>query len=163
MNISLSPFASENLVSREGFSRSVPRQFAHLHTQAESSVYLRDSSRFPRWRPFIYLYRQTTSGRSRDDRVTHLRTDDVHFFLESAGTEPVVFKVVRESGAVFSGFPMSQFMCHSLFLAHTHYWYTVDIHVGYTQYRKQSGHVVRYSLFRRYIMGWLPTLTLRSS
>ena len=41
----------ENLVSRGGFSRPVPRQPAHLHTQAESGAYLRDSSRFPRQRP----------------------------------------------------------------------------------------------------------------
>ena len=41
----------ENLVSRDGFSRPVPRQPAHLHTQAESGAYLRDSSRVPRRRP----------------------------------------------------------------------------------------------------------------
>ena len=55
MNISLSPFAPENLVSRDGFGSSVPRQLAHLHTQAESGAYLRDSSRVPRRCPFIYL------------------------------------------------------------------------------------------------------------
>ena len=38
MNISLSPFAPENLVSRDGFGSPVPRQHAHLHTQAESGV-----------------------------------------------------------------------------------------------------------------------------
>ena len=43
--------AWENLVSRDGFSRPVPRQPAHFHTQAESGSYLRDSSRVPRWRP----------------------------------------------------------------------------------------------------------------
>ena len=48
---SLSPFVSENLVSRDGFSRPVPRQPAH--TQAESGAYLRDSSRVPRRRPFM--------------------------------------------------------------------------------------------------------------
>ena len=37
-NISLSPCVLENLVSRDGFSRPVPRQPAHLHTQAESGV-----------------------------------------------------------------------------------------------------------------------------
>ena len=31
----------ENLVSRDGFSRPVPRQPAHLHTQAEPGAYLR--------------------------------------------------------------------------------------------------------------------------
>ena len=45
MNISLSPFAPKNLDSRGGFGSSVPRQPAHLHTQAESGAYLRDSSR----------------------------------------------------------------------------------------------------------------------
>ena len=43
----------ENLVSRGGFSRPVPRQPAHLHTQAESGAYLWDSSRVPRRRPFM--------------------------------------------------------------------------------------------------------------
>ena len=42
-NIPLSPCVPENLVSRDGFSRPVPRQPAHLHTQAESGAYLRDS------------------------------------------------------------------------------------------------------------------------
>ena len=42
MNISLSAFVSENLVSRDGLGSPVPRQPAHLHTQAESGAYLRD-------------------------------------------------------------------------------------------------------------------------
>ena len=46
MNISLSPFAPDNLVSRGGFGSPVPRQPAHLHTQTESGAYLRDSFRF---------------------------------------------------------------------------------------------------------------------
>ena len=54
-NISLSPCVPENLVSRDGFSRPVPRQPAHLHTRAESGGCLRDSSRVPRRRPFIYF------------------------------------------------------------------------------------------------------------
>ena len=53
MNIPLSPCVPENLVSRDGFSRPVPRQPAHLHTQAESGAYLRDSCRVPRRRPFM--------------------------------------------------------------------------------------------------------------
>ena len=52
-NTPLSPCVPENLVSRDGFSRPVPRQPAHLHTQAESGVYLRDSSRIPRRRPLM--------------------------------------------------------------------------------------------------------------
>ena len=53
MNIPLYPCIPENLVSRDGFSRPVPRQPAHLHTQAESGAYLGDSSRVPRRRPFM--------------------------------------------------------------------------------------------------------------
>ena len=52
-NIPLSPCVPENVVSRDGFSRPVPRQPAHLHTQAESGAYLRGSSRVPRRRPFM--------------------------------------------------------------------------------------------------------------
>ena len=55
MNISLSAFAPENLVTRGGFGSSVPRQLAHVHTQAESGAYLRDSSRVPRRCSFIYF------------------------------------------------------------------------------------------------------------
>ena len=69
--ISLSLFAPENLVSRDGFGRPVPRLFI-LHAQAESGAYLRDSSRFPRRRPFIYFNRHTPSGQSLVYRVTQL-------------------------------------------------------------------------------------------
>ena len=92
-NISLSPFVPENLVSRDGFGRPVPRQPAHVHTQAESDAYSRYSSRVPRRHPFIYLNRHTPSGQSRVYRVTQLRNDGVHC-RESAGTGPVNLKVV---------------------------------------------------------------------
>ena len=49
-NIPLSPCVPENLVSRDGFSRPVPRQ------PPESRAYLRDSSRVPRRRPFALQY-----------------------------------------------------------------------------------------------------------
>ena len=49
-NIPLSMFAPENLVSRDSFGSPVPRQPAHLHTQAESGAYVRNSSRVPRRR-----------------------------------------------------------------------------------------------------------------
>ena len=55
MNIYLSAFAPANLVSRDGFGSPVPRQHTHLHTQAESGAYLRDSFRVPRRCPFVYL------------------------------------------------------------------------------------------------------------
>ena len=109
-----SPYVPESLVSRDGFSRPVPRQPAHLHTQAESGAYSRDSCRFPRRRPFIYLNRHMPSGQSRVYRVTHLRTDDVHC-RESAGTGPVVLKAVPATGAAILQVTMNQLMCASLF------------------------------------------------
>ena len=39
MIFSLSPFAPEKLVSRDGFGSLVPRQPTHIHTQAESDAY----------------------------------------------------------------------------------------------------------------------------
>ena len=63
INISLFPFAPENLVSRDGFGSPVPRQPAYPDTQTEYGAYLRDSSRFPRRRPFIYVNRHTVRHR----------------------------------------------------------------------------------------------------
>ena len=46
-----------------------------------------------------------------------LRTDDVHF-RESAGTKPVILKVVLVMGATFSGIiTMGQFLCAIFFLS----------------------------------------------
>ena len=94
MNISLSPFASEKLVSRNGFGSPVLRQPAYLHTQTEYGAYLRDSSRFPQRHPFIYLNCHTPSGKSRVYRVTQLRADSV-YCRESTGTGSVRWKVEK--------------------------------------------------------------------
>ena len=85
-----------------------------LHTEAEPGAYSRDSSRFLRWRPFIYLNRHTPLGQSRVNRVTQLRTDGVHC-RESAGTAPVELKVVPEMGAAILQVTVDQLMCASLF------------------------------------------------
>ena len=95
-------FAPENLASRDGFGSPIRRQPAHLHTQTEDGAYLRDSSRLPRRRPFIYLNRHTPSGQFRVYRVTQLRTDGV-YCRESAGTGPVNLKVVPATGAALAG------------------------------------------------------------
>ena len=73
-----------------------------LHTQAEYGAYLRNSSRFPRWRQFVYLNRLTPSGQSRVYRVTQLRTDGVRC-RKSASTGPVNVKVVPVRGAALAG------------------------------------------------------------
>ena len=103
MNISLSPFAPENLVSRDESGCLVPSLVSLLipYTQAEPGAYSRDCSRFPRWRPFVYINCHTPSGQSRVHRVVQLRTEGVHY-RESAGTGPVVFKVVPVTGAAFA-------------------------------------------------------------
>ena len=54
IDISLSAFVPENLVfSRDGLGSPVPRQPAHLHTQAESGAYLRDSCKS---RLYIFVF-----------------------------------------------------------------------------------------------------------
>ena len=98
-SLPVSPFAPEDLVSRDGRPRA---SLLILHTQAESGAYLRDSSQIPRRRPFIYVNYHAPSGQSRVYRVTQLRTDGVHC-RESAGTGPVVLKVVLVTGAAFAG------------------------------------------------------------
>ena len=91
-NIPLSPCVPENLVSRDGFSRPVPRQPAHLHTQAESGAYTYGI--LPEFRGGVHLRNHhTPSGQSRVYRVKQLRTDGIHC-RESADTEPVSLKVV---------------------------------------------------------------------
>ena len=91
-NVPLSPCVPENLVSRDGFSRPVPRQPAHLHTQAESGAYLRDSSRVPRRRPFMKPPYAIGSVPSLSGHAIAYRYS-VHC-RESAGTGPVNLKVV---------------------------------------------------------------------
>ena len=53
INISLSLFSPEHLVSRDGFGSPVPRQSAHLHTQAESGAYYGIS---PEFRGGVHLF-----------------------------------------------------------------------------------------------------------
>ena len=93
--LSLSAFAPENLVSRDGFgSRPVPRQPAHLHTHRLNLVLTYRIP--PEFRGGVHLFilnRHTPSGQSRVYRVMRLRTVGVHC-RESAGTGPVNLKVV---------------------------------------------------------------------
>ena len=123
MNISLSQFAPENLVSRDGFGSPVPHQPAPLHFQVEYGAYLRDSSRVPRRRPFNYVNHHTPSGQSRVYRVTQLRADGVHC-LESAGKGLVNLKVVPVTGAALAGHPGP----FNIRLSFPHlYWYEVGM------------------------------------
>ena len=80
-----------------------------VNTQADSGAYSRDSSRFPRRRPFIYN-NQPPSGQSGVCQVTQLRPNGVHC-RESAGTGSVVLKVliVPVTSAAILGITMDQF------------------------------------------------------
>ena len=124
MNIFLSAFAPESLVSRDRFGSSVPRQPAHLHTQAESGAYIRDSSLVPRWRPFIYFkppydiesvpslsghavaYRWRSRPRVRRHRASKPQGSSERVLLPWLVT-------------------MDQLICASL--SHTNYWYEVGM------------------------------------
>ena len=120
-NIPLSPCVPENLVSRDGFSRPVPRQPAHLHTQAESGAYLRDSSRVPRRRPFMkppYAIGSvpSLSGHANAYRWRSLPRVRRHRASKSQGSSE------RELPWQIT---MDQLIFASL--SHTHYWYEVGI------------------------------------
>ena len=117
MNIPLSAFAPENLVSRDGFgSRPVPRQPAYLHTQAESGANLRESSRVPRRRPFIYL-KPPYAIRS----VPSLSGHAIAYRWRSL---PRVYRH-RASKPQSRQFRTSDLICASF--SHTHYWYKVGM------------------------------------
>ena len=103
VNISLSPFAPENLASQDGFGRPVPRQPAYSPQSSYIWCLLIIAGILPiSAAASIYLDRHTPSGRSRIYRVMEMRTDGGHC-QESAGTGPVVLKVVRVTGVAFAG------------------------------------------------------------
>ena len=121
MNNSLSPCKPKYLISRDGYGNPVPRQPAHLHTQAESGAYLRDSSRVPRRRPFMkppyaigsvpslsghaIAYRWRSLPRVRQHRVSK----------PQGSSERVLPWQVTINQLIFAS------------LSHTHYWYKVGM------------------------------------
>ena len=123
MSISLSAFAPENLISRDGFGSPVPRQLAHLHTQAESGAYLRDSSRVPRWRLFIYLKPPYAIGSvpSLSSRTIACQCCSLPRVLRHRVSKPQ-----GSSGRVL---PWRVTMDQLIFasLSHTHYWHEVSM------------------------------------
>ena len=123
MNIPLSPYAPENLVSQYGFSSPVPRRLSHLHTQAESGAYLRDSPRVPRRRPFIYFKPPYAIG-----SVPSLSSHAIAYrwrLLPRVRRD----RARKPQGSYERVLPwqvtMDQVICASL--SHTHYWYEVGM------------------------------------
>ena len=120
-NIPLSPCVPENLVSRDGFSRPVPRQPAHPHTQAESGAYLRDSSRVPRRRPFMKPPYAIGSVLSLSGHAIAYRRRSLPRVRRHRASKP--------QGSCKRGLPWQITMDQVIFasLSHTHYWYEVGM------------------------------------
>ena len=100
-----------------------------LQTQTEFGAYSRDSSRFPRRHPFICIFNH---HRVSPEFVGSRNCVPMMAF--TAETPPpqdqsVVFKVVRVTGAAFSGILPRANFCAPLF-SHTHCWYS-----GYVRYK----------------------------
>ena len=121
MYIPLSPYVPENLVSRDGFGSPVLRQPAHLHTQAESGAYLRDSSRVPWRRPFMKPPYAIGSVPSLSGHAIAYRWRPLPRVRRHRASKP--------HGSSERVLPwqvtMDQIICASL--SHTHYWYEVGM------------------------------------
>ena len=106
LNISLSAFAPENLVSRDGCrSKSRPAS-ACLSFPYSVWIWCLLYEIPPEFRGGVQIFIQnrhhTPSGQSRVYRVTQLPTDSVHC-RESAGTGPVNLKVVPNECSALAG------------------------------------------------------------
>ena len=121
MNIPLSPCVPENLVSRDEFSRPVPRQPAHLHTQTKSGAYLRDSSRVPRRRPFMKPPYAIGSVPSLSGHATAYRWRSLPRVRRHRASKP--------QGSSERVLPWQVTMDQLIFasLSHNHYWYEVGM------------------------------------
>ena len=111
----------KNLVSRDGFSRPVPRQPAHPHTQAESGAYLRDSSRVPRRRPFMKPPYAIGSFPSLSGHAIAYRWRSLPRVRRHRASTP--------QGSSERVLPWQITMDQLIFasLSHTHYWYEVGM------------------------------------
>ena len=105
----VSPFAPENLVSRDGFGR-VPSRVSLLISILRLNLVL-TCGILPAPASIRRYRHPPPSSQSRVHRVTtQLRTDGVDC-RESAGTGPVVLKVVPgKTGAAYSGILMDHFL-----------------------------------------------------
>ena len=128
-DFSLPAFAPENLASRDGFGGPVPLQPAHLYTQAESGAYLRDSSRVPRRRPFIYIKPPyaigsvpSLSGHAIAYRWRSLPRVRRHRAIKPQGSSERLLPWQVTMDQLICA---SQLICTSL--SHNHYWYEVGM------------------------------------
>ena len=122
----------ENSVSRDGFSRPVPRQPAHLHnTQAESGAYLRDSSRVSRRRPIMKPPYAIGSVPKPPYAIGSVPSLSGHAIAYRWRSLPRVrrHRASKPQGSSEPVLPwqvtMDQLRCASL--SHTHHWYEVGM------------------------------------
>ena len=111
----------ESLVSRDGFGSPVPCQPAHLHTQAESGAYIRDSSRVPRRRPFITAIRHRVSPEFIGSHKAAYRWLSLPRVRRHRASKP--------QGSSERVLPWQVTMDQLIFasLSQTHYWYEVGM------------------------------------
>ena len=123
MNVSLSTFVPENLVSRDGFGIPVSRQPAHLHTQAESGAYIRDSSRVPRRCPYIYLkpLYAIWSDPSSSGHAIAYRWRSLPRVRRHRASKP------QDSSERVLAWQVTMDQLIYASLSHTHYWYEVGM------------------------------------
>ena len=123
MNIPLSPFAPENLVSRDGFGSPVPRQPAHLHSQAEA-VWCLLTGFLPSSTASIYLFKPPYAIGS----VPSLSGHAVAYRWRSL---PRVsrHRAIKPQGISKRVLPWHVTMNQLIYasLSHTHYWYEVGM------------------------------------
>ena len=117
MNIPLSPCVPENLVSRDGFSRPVPRQPAHLHTQAEFTGFLPSSAVASIMKPpYAIGSVPSLSGHAIAYRWRSLPRVRRHRASKAQGSsERVLPWQITMDQLIFAS------------LSHTHYWYEVGM------------------------------------
>ena len=100
MNISLTPFAPQKMVSRDGFGSPVTGQPAHLKTWAEYGAYLPDSSRVPRRRPlliYIIINIQRNYSIGRREKTRNLTYDNYEVDLTATDLGRYVVYVDRNN------------------------------------------------------------------
>ena len=93
MNISLSAFAPENMVSRDGFGSPVPRRLLTSMLRLNLVFTFGIPPEFRGGVHYLFEKRHTPSGQFRVYRVRELRTVGIHY-RESAGTGPVNLEIV---------------------------------------------------------------------
>ena len=120
-SIPLSPCVPENLVSVDGFSRPVPRQPAHLHTQAESGVLTYGIP--PEFRGGVHMKPPYAIG-----SVPSLSGHAIAYRWRST---PRVrrHRASKPQGSSERELPWQITMDQLIFasLSHTHYWYEVGM------------------------------------